>query len=240
MGSKPSSTSTISNNHRVNLLVYGYIHDWNKHNIDCKLPEDLIKSILIFYQIDLKFDTNKVGRDLYFENNDKIVKIKQMQFGHEICLLNQVFSDEMCNKFDVKYIVRHSQDSYAQLLCNLGYLIHDVNNENISKLHFDYGGFGEAGGNGEISSGVSFQGSVYGINDAEGRKHSKSKVGIISKFQSGDIIKLLFCFKQDKWEIYHNDNFVKKISLNGNKTIIPGVGIKATYCWVEIMECNFY
>ena len=240
MGNKPSR----SLHERAHLLVYGYIHDWNKKNIDCKIPEDLIKYFIIFFQNDLKFDTAKVGRDLYFENDDKIVKIKEMQFSHEICLVNQVFSDKICSQFDIKYIVRHTQDSYAQLLCDFGYLIHDINDENIEKLDFESDGFGGATRNEHISAGFTIVGSsgVIMLHDTQIKNRSNPflKFGSLSTFKSGDIIKLSFSFKQNKWEIYHNDNFIDKISLHGHKRIIPGVGLKATYCWIEIFECKLY
>ena len=101
---------------KINLLICGYIHEWNKDQINNKIPEDLIKQFIMFYPFkELKFNTNRIGWDIYFENNDKTVKISKLQFSHKLALLNEIFTDEMCQRFEIKYIVRISTDSVCTI-----------------------------------------------------------------------------------------------------------------------------
>ena len=62
----------------------------------------------------------------------------------------------------------------------------------------------------------------------------------LTKFKSGDKLKLVFDFLINIIQIYHNNNFIDKVSLNGNKCVIPGVSLCRPGYSVKIGKYNFY
>ena len=64
----------------------------------------------------------------------------------------------------------------------------------------------------------------FSLNDST---HYFSKLTYKSScnFKNGDTFTLSFNFNKDYFQIYHNDKAADKISLNGNKTVIPGISI---------------
>ena len=62
----------------------------------------------------------------------------------------------------------------------------------------------------------------------------------IESLDEGDIIKVSFDFETDDWSIYHNDNYINKHSLNGIKSLLPGVSLLRSGGSVQIGNHNFY
>ena len=54
-----------------------------------------------------------------------------------------------------------------------------------------------------------------------------------------DIFRLSFDFKNDQANIYHNDNYVDKISLDGCTAITPAFALKSMSEELEVIKWDF-
>ena len=59
-------------------------------------------------------------------------------------------------------------------------------------------------------------------------------------FKSGDIFSLKFNFKENSIQIYYNGKKTDKISLNGDKSIIPAISLKYTNDAIQIIKHSFF
>ena len=84
-----------------------------------------------------------------------------------------------------------------------------------------------------------YEASAECKDEDDGSGEIKFKKGLES-FKNGDDIKLLFDFVNDEWSIYHNNVEIYKTSLNGNKSILPGISLLRNGETIQIGNCNFY
>ena len=76
-------------------------------------------------------------------------------------------------------------------------------------------------------------------------KHGSGPINFISasnikSLKFGDIIKLSFDFENDTLQIYHNNNYIKQVSLNGDKSILPGISLLNILDSIQIGNYNLY
>ena len=149
-----------------------------------------------------------------------------------------MFTDKICNKFELKFRIEF-QD---YLFCEFGYL-----SSSESLKRFKYQGFGEGSdkNHDNVSVGLILRRNVLEYHDDRGGDWTKQDErelngDSLNKFKSCDIIKLVFDFVGDLLEIYQGCNVLDKVSLKGDKSIIPGVGLQLEDDSIELLECNLY
>eukprot|EP01084_Bolivina_argentea_P167882 291245_1 len=218
---------------RIKLLIYGYIREWNK-----QIPNDLIQKFIHFYPLgEIKFNTEKCGWNLDFQKNDTVLKIKSSVFAYPSAVLNTVITNKMCKQFEIQYLVQHT----CQFLAGFGYIpiqsFEDYDwHDGFGKRHVRNGGANDYSKGIYVMQACQQLSVAYRGNwGAEGLNHAP-----LNSFESGDIVKLLYDFENDKFSMYYKDKCVDGTSLNGHKNIIPGVCLSSDYITIEIIKCKFY
>ena len=91
------------------LLVYGFMREWNEQQTDTKrVPTPLIKYIVKYFPIDVQFSI--FGRD------SKLYEKSMQCYGPTTGLLNTIFTDKMCDRFEIIFRVIRGGESW------IGYL----------------------------------------------------------------------------------------------------------------------
>ena len=229
------------NSNKLNLLIYGYIREWNNDNVSndsMTIPQDLLKTFILFYPInEIKFNSTKYGSALKFEKEHKIVGISTSLFAYPTAILNTIITDEICNRFEIEYVVKHT----CQFLAGFGYI--PLESWQYYNIHNGFGRQMLRGGTGkDYSKGMYVgQGCEYLAVSYRGHWY-KERLNYkpLKKFRSGDIIKLVYDFDKDEFCMYYKDIFVDKTSLEGEKSIIPGVCLSFDYITLEIYDYTFH
>ena len=91
-----------------------------QNNIYYEIPNDIIKLILLFYFIKLKFNTVLHSKHLIFPN-ERTVK-RNIYFSHiddiPICVFGDEINVNECNQFDIIIKWTKSFDSFSMLNIN--------------------------------------------------------------------------------------------------------------------------
>ena len=236
------------NPERAELLTCGFLHEWNKQNIqttNCIIPEELIQTFCKFYPIDdITWNTEIKGHGIDFTKDNKQATFEPhtvMRYwcGKASLFVNKIISDKMCKRFEIKYV--HNGDLN---ISGFGYI--------PTSAFYKFDVYQALGDNGQQlgedeSVGLFLRNSKLEIITGDGFGNIKLDAKSLNDLNTDDkegIIGLLFDFENDALEIYHDDTFVNKLGLDGHKSIIPaftfaGAGSFSSQA-LEIKECNFY
>lgn len=199
------------------IIVYGYCKSQNEN-----IPELIIHICLNYYYLQLKFDTEcgKFSENLVFTNSNKTVSVKEFNWG--TCYLNQEINDNICDVFEIEFIVNkvsHSEENHIffGFVKDIDYkpcaaLVENVNTDSI-----------------KISR-----------NEAYFNSHNdpNNRICGIGKFISNDVCKIWINFKTQTCKFYIKNKCVKCITLNATR-IIPAVSLIWTGMQMTIKNWKF-
>eukprot|EP01084_Bolivina_argentea_P197104 337827_1 len=208
MGMFPSSSDdnkimimTPCNYHpeKNELLVTGFMREWNKQRDDTKVtkqvPNELFKDIVLYFPL----------HEIKFANGTISYKKHMACFAPTTGLLNTLFTDKLCNKFEIKF--QYGGNDLASIYCTLGYL-YEWKDIQTHRMEFGHGALGEKRHTGNKSIGVTMRGPPGGpptlyINNAILNHSSTLSIG------STSIIRMVFDFNNNSFSIYHK--FIMRI-----------------------------
>lgn len=215
-----------------------------KHNKSAKtfIPREITTIIALYYSFNfsVKFNRSEHGKYLTFLTNTKIQKLDHgnrfriNKHGCSTCLLDTMITAKMCNKFAVDFKLSKANDASSFFI---GYVTSQgcIKNWNHGLGEGDnkYSTFGLY-----INHRTTMKLSVYSLN-REVIKYPTECYKTNSYFKDGDVFTMMFDFMNDCIEIYHNYRYADRISLQGHKSLIPGVSIWNLNASVEIVKCDY-
>ena len=227
---------------RQQLLVFGYIHDWNKQKNAATIPETLIKTFNSFYPVDIKFHT-KIHGGFTFSNNDTYATMPYPKFSASIystAMIDKIISAEMCKRFEIKYRFEIMENASAGLDGigghDGGFAIGYLPSSDLYNFHFNYAPLGEDNQQNcfdDNSVGIYFM--PRGV--WERRNHLKRLlVSDRAPLSDDDTFGLVFDFESDEMKIFHNDKYISSVTLDGSKSIVPAVCLPFYFAWIVISE----
>lgn len=248
MGKTPSKDLC---NYDKSFVVSSYINYQRKRK-KVIISKDLTNIITMYYSFNYnpKFDRQNHGEFLKFINDKHIAKVDRPDCWSEAdrglnicstCIFDKCVTSEICNKFDVAFKlgtmkpIQPSQDSLPPFYIGYVTSIHDIKCWNY--------GLGE-GKNRHSCLGIYInERPTMTVERGMSRDETKLKYPLHCQktgcyYQNGDIFMLSFDFINDCIKIYHNNVYADKITLEGNKSIIPGVSIWNYSAYVEIVYFN--
>ena len=229
------------------LLVFGYIHEFEKHN-DVNIITELIWILIEYLNciFDINFDQNNPNKNnLHFFNSKKVGSVKD-KTSDEICVTEQALTNKICNSFKIIFKVTWTNDAksdYGSYFL-IGYLTESIDksiliwkkdNNLLGKSIYQYA-FTMMGNN-SISPNNSSLGGATIINLSGDNKQSHS---------SGDIFAIRYSFETHISKLYHNGKALGigiNHSYQSNKPtqIIPAVCITSynnnDYGTIQILGC---
>ena len=137
----------------------------------------------------------------------------------------------MCNKYTIKYKANYREYGLPNFI--FGYVTDKYMIKNWNQ---------SLGDDNNKNSSVGISASCYYLSSSrfylfdKNNKCKELNYKSSTIFKCGDIFNLTFDFVQKKLIIYHNYNFAVDISLNGNKSVIFVVSLKAHDTSIEILN----
>eukprot|EP01084_Bolivina_argentea_P017816 33238_1 len=180
--------------------------------------------------MEIKWNTNTETNNIKFSDDHKTVtKTDPQSSSVSTVLINKTITKEMCNEFSITLIINGDEING----CLLGYVssINDIKDWNQA-LGFDP--------NKQTSMGLLIDDDSPFLklcdkdNTAEQLKCEYSECP-----KGGDTFLFCFNFVNDNLIVYHNNNKMDTLSLNGNKNIIPAVSLIRDGSSVQIRAYAF-
>lgn len=197
-----------------------------------QIPSEIINMVLLFY-FTFKFDTEKHGKNLEFSDDGQTVSVTGC-VDWTSCIYGSIVTDQICDTFEIYFIFDAKNDD---ALCHMfGY----IPNIDLMQNHDWNSHIGDEG-NEEYCVGflVAAKNSVYQFDKPGGRPDHEIDYRPESKFVSGDQFGMIFNFVQDSLSIYHNDQLIEAVSLNGFKSIIPAFSFCSLKNTCKIIKYNY-
>ena len=188
-------------------LVNGFVRSYAQN----LLPLEIVRLILSFY-FSFMFNLNQCGDNLKFSADGQSVQ-KLNDNGWSTAIYGSVITNEICDMFEICFKCGTGKDRVNHIF---GY-IPDL--ELMKKV--DWNDAIGAGSNEKYSIGILAHYDTFILFDEPGGCPWRYIEYETDEFESSDTWRVSFSFVENVMSIYHNDNLVEKVSLNGFKSIIP-------------------
>ena len=214
-------------------IVFGYarkLKNENGNKIYFTIPTVIMNIILFYYFDGYKFDEKYFRvKNIILTNHGKTIHTSYASWN--TCILNDKISNKKCDKFTL-----HLRWNEITSYCYIGY-VYKTEAHILATMKLNGLGLGEGDHRG-YSVGIFVQGTDFMLYDQD-NKNKKLNYRPSQVFKNGDTFRLCFDFKNDSWTIYHNDCYAVQLSMNGYKTIIPGISVFCMDEEIEILKWSF-
>ena len=200
------------------LLINGFIHEWNKQQKEDnkQIPNELSTVISKFYPS---------HEFIFAESGNKIYTKTMHCYGPTTGLLNAIFNDKMCDKVEIEFLIKEGDDD---VFVTFGYVHKWKEDEQPGVFYL---------GHNEESVGIEIAGyddqpPAVRINEVH-HDHESTELVVV-----GSIIRMVFDFKNDSIGIYHKQDCLCIAGLCDRKRVIAGVCV-GFGTDIEFMGCSF-
>ena len=214
------------------LCVSGYIRD----NARINIPDDIIQLCVSFYLNPFSFYKSQHGEGLVFDDDDMIVSKSEDVGCWSTCVLGEVISDTICDRFEITFKWIEIRKKRNQPSFNIGFLSAPIETA-IGNWNERLGADSNA-----AHSKCFLVGTGYKTFYLKVKNQWKNQSQYVSDehHKENDEFTLLFDFERDVFGLHHNGVDALELPLEGNKQVCVAMSIDWETGKVQITDWGFH
>ena len=196
------------------------------------IPETITTLILSYYYPKICFDRSpRYLVNVEYGKGNKSAKTARFNRGFGTCVLQEAITDEYCYRFSIQIATKGKRECIENI--SMGY-VHDTS----KKLTCDPLGIGGNRRN-SVSIYLSKCWNKFYLYD-KNHRYSEIRGNKMDQWKNDDTFTMSFNFEWNRLDLYHNEEYVASISLNGYKSVIPAFNLCGACDEISIKNFEFF